>query len=226
MSHVCRIYAACMPHVLHVCRIYVVCVCQHVCCMHVAACMSYVCRICVAYMLSVCHMYVASMLHVCCVYVAHMLHVCRMHATCMSPVCHMYIRMYVACMLQASHNVSRKFVAWMMDVRARKYLRVVDFFSLRIGVFTLKLCTEIQETWSFRHPLSPYNAEHQVWISFSDQVGVQTHLMMGVGDVQAVRRGAQHSVAQLDQKKIFTHGLLHCRAWKESKRSSLMNASA
>ena len=63
-------------------------------------------------------------------------------------------------------------------------------------------------------------------IYFSDQVGVQTHLMMGVGDAQAVRRGAQHSTAQIDQEKIFRPGFLHCRAQRESKGSSPLNGSA
>ena len=63
-------------------------------------------------------------------------------------------------------------------------------------------------------------------IYFSAQAGVQTHRKMGVGDVQAVHRGAQHSTAQLDQKKIFRPGFLHSRAERESEGSSTLNGSA
>ena len=71
----------------------------------------------------------------------------------------------------------------------------------------------------------PYNAENRVWTSFSDQVGVQTHLMLGVGDGQAVRPGAQHSMAQLDQERIFRRGFLHSSAQRESEGSSTLNSS-
>ena len=50
--------------------------------------------------------------------------------------------------------------------------------------------------------------------------------MMGVGDVQAVCCGAQHSIAPLEQKKIFRPGFLHSRARRESKESSPLNGSA
>ena len=55
--------------------------------------------------------------------------------------------------------------------------------------------------FSFRLPCEPYNARKPGVDIFSDQVEVQTHLMMGFGDVQAVRRSAQHSMAQPDQEK-------------------------
>ena len=64
------------------------------------------------------------------------------------------------------------------------------------------------------------------WISFSHRVGVQTLLMMhGAG---VCERGAhdQHSIAQLDQKKICRPFFLHPRAQRESKGSSPLNCSA
>ena len=67
-------------------------------------------------------------------------------------------------------------------------------------------------------PLGPTMQKTRYGYVFSDQVEVQTHRMMGFGDAQAVRSGAQHSTAQLDQKKtIFRPGFLHSRAQWESK---------
>ena len=128
----------------------------------------------------------------------------------------------------------------MQYARAWKYF-FKRFFSPRIRVSILKFMHRNSRKHDpFRLTLVPHNAENQVWISFSVRVRVQTHVMMGVGDVQAVqhstlniqlvmahiimayivmayivtayivayivmavRRGAQHSSAQLDQKKIF-----------------------
>ena len=74
-------------------------------------------------------------------------------------------------------------------------------------------------------PFEPYNAENQVWISFSNRGGVRTRTQVLF---KMCVRGAhdQHSMAQLDQKKISTHGFLHSRAQRESKGPRSMNFSA
>ena len=75
-------------------------------------------------------------------------------------------------------------------------------------------------------PLEPCNAENQVWISFSDRVGDQTHLVMHGADMFERGTHDQHSIAQLDQKKTFIHGFLHSRAQRKSKEPSSMDGSA
>ena len=71
------------------------------------------------------------------------------------------------------------------------------------------------------------NKDIHTWFSAFQgcQVGVQTHLMIRVGDAQALRRGPQHTIAQLDQKKIFRSGFLHSRVQTETKGSLRLNGS-
>ena len=58
------------------------------------------------------------------------------------------------------------------------------------------------------------------------KLGFKFILWWWVGDTQAVCSRAQHSMAKLDQKKIFRPGFLHSRAERESKGWSPLNGSA
>ena len=78
----------------------------------------------------------------------------------------------------------------------------------------------------FRLAVGRYDAENQVCISLSDQVWVQTHVMMGIGDRQATPWHTTLNSPNLDQATIFRRGFLRSSAQRKSKGSSSLNGSA
>ena len=97
--------------------------------------------------------------------------------------------------------------------------------GLRIDAFALKLCSEIQETWSFRLPLSPAVQKPGVGIFFWSSWGLKQTKERAAAYRHHPSPHDQHSIAQFDQEKNRP-GFLHSRAPRESKGSSPLNDCA